>query len=96
MVVTDAAVKQALREKAGVPATIEQAPVSIVLALRMGWNHNKLSIVQSLGMAAQNLLLAATSLRCRAPRIETEGICNHLQHKGLEPFAENAALEIAP
>ncbi len=62
VVVTEPAVKRALREQAGVPARIEQAPVSIVLALRMGWNHNKLSVVQSLGMAAQNLLLAATSL----------------------------------
>jgi hypothetical protein len=62
VVVTDAALRTAMWQQAGAPEAVALAPVSVVLLFRMGWNHNKLSVAQSLGMAAQNLLLAATSL----------------------------------
>lgn len=62
VVVDDRQLLRALHEVAGAPETVARAPVSIVLLFRMGWNHNKLSVAQSLGMAAQNILLAATSL----------------------------------
>lgn len=62
VVVTDASLRRALHEQAGAPRTVVEAPTSIVVVVRMGWNHNKFSLIQSAGMAAQNILLAATSL----------------------------------
>ena len=62
IVVVDPTVKAALVDQAGVPRRVREAPISIVQVLRMGWNHNKLSAAQAMGMAAQNLLLAATAL----------------------------------
>jgi nitroreductase/SAM-dependent methyltransferase len=66
VLVTDDALKQRLCDEAGTSPTIREAPLSIVLLFRMGWNHNKLSVVQSLGMSAQNLLLAAATLNLKS------------------------------
>lgn len=62
VLVTDGDLKRKLHEEAGASPIVREAPLSIVLLFRMGWNHNKLSVVQSLGMSAQNILLAAAAL----------------------------------
>lgn len=62
VVITDPVLKESLCKEAAAPSAFREAPVSIALLFRMGWNHNKLSVAQSLGMSAQNILLAATSM----------------------------------
>lgn len=65
VLVTDRELKRKLHEDAGASPIVREAPLSIVLLFRMGWNHNKLSVVQSLGMSAQNILLAAAALNLK-------------------------------
>jgi hypothetical protein len=65
VLVTDRELKRKLHEDAGASPVVREAPLSIVLLFRMGWNHNKLSVVQSLGMSAQNILLAAAALNLK-------------------------------
>lgn len=65
VLVTDDGLKWKLHEQAGVSTVVRDAPLSIVLFFRMGWNHSKLSVVQALGMSAQNILLAAAALNLK-------------------------------
>lgn len=62
VVVTDEEILTRLVDEAGAVEWIENAPIAIVNMVRMGWNHNKSSVIQSLGMAEQHILLSATSL----------------------------------
>ncbi|MGH7899975.1 MAG: nitroreductase family protein [Candidatus Binatia bacterium] len=62
VLVDDPELKRQFCDRAGASPAVRDAPLSIVLLFRMGWNHSKFAVTQSLGMAAQNILLAATSL----------------------------------
>lgn len=66
VVIQDPDLQQQIAKEIPGQEIVRNAPLTIIPIIRLGWNHNKYSIIQSLGMAEQNILGAATSLGLRS------------------------------